>query len=306
MRLRWFVLGSVGLSISSLVVACSGSTSGGGTSAAPVPADQFVSRYVGAVCDNIGGCCQKSGFAYDAQGCTALGTQEIGAEFNPNQQGVVYDADAAGACIAALQKAASTCSSFDVESASACAGIFKGTLQEGAACTSSMQCATPVAGDAYCDVPLDGQSGTCVVHARGKAGDACNATCTDYPDGSGECSSSTSSTGTATCYTNDGLYCDQTCKPVIAVGQPCEIEGCAMGAYCNNGFCTAYPAAGEACAQGYLCAQGTFCQGSTCQAQLADGQACESGDQCKSGSCSGGVCGADTFVSQEVCSGVKP
>jgi len=306
MLLRYFVLGCVGLSISGFVVACSGSTSGGGTSAAPVPADQFVSRYVGAVCDNIGGCCQNAGFAYDAQGCKTLGNQEFGSKFDANQPGVVYDADAAGACVAAIQKAASTCSGLDMGIASACANILKGTLQDGESCTSDAQCAAPPGGDAYCEVPLDAPSGVCVVHARGKAGDPCGATCTEHSDGSSECGSSSTSTGNATCYTNDGLYCDQTCKPVIAVGQPCEFEGCAMGAYCGNGFCTAYPAVGEACGQGYLCAEGAFCQGTTCQALLADGQACESGDQCKSGHCAGTVCGADTFVDQEICNGVKP
>jgi len=306
MLLRWFVLAGLGAASSLLVVGCSGSTSGGGTNAAPVPVDQFVSRYVSAVCDNIGGCCQQAGLAYDAQGCTTLGTNEVSSEFDPNQPGVTYDANAAGACIAALKKAASTCSGFDVETATACKGIFKGSLQAGETCTSSVQCAAPSNGDAHCDVPLDAPSGTCVVNTRGKSGDACGATCTEHQDGSSDCSGSSSSSGTAICYTNDGLYCDQTCKPVIALGQPCEIDGCALGAYCATGVCTAYPTAGQACADGYLCADGLFCDGSACQTQLANAQLYETDDWCQSGYCSNGACAADSIVSSEVCSGTKP
>lgn len=300
-RAAFFTL--VALGSLSLAGGCSGSTTDGGGST-PVPADQFVTRFIDAVCNNIGSCCQQSGFAYDAAGCKALGQAEFKQPVSESPS-VVYDPNAAGDCIAAVQKAATSCGAFDFDS-SACEAILKGTLQAGAVCASSEECADPAGGNAYCDVPLDATSGKCVVETRGKSGESCGSTCTDHGDGSSDCMGSTQWTGQASCYVNDGLYCNGTCQPVIPVGQPCEVDGCAMGAYCQAGTCTAFPSAGEPCADGYLCGDASYCDpGGTCQSEKAKGQSCASDEECSTHRCDAGLCSTDTIVSKELCSGTK-
>jgi hypothetical protein len=264
-----------------------------------VPKDQFIGRFVDAVCDNVGPCCQSAGLSYDAAGCKALGNAELEKDLDLDRPNVKYDAAAGGKCIEAVKNAAQSCGHIDIDGGPECSGFLVGTLPEGAACESSVECAGAYA---RCDISGPAAQGVCVVEPRGKAGDPCGDTCTEHGSSS-ECFGSTSSTGTARCYTNDGLYCDQTCKPLIAVGQPCEAEGCVDGAYCTGGSCAALPAAGEPCAQTYVCGADLYCDlNTTCQKRKADGQACQDGSECVAGNCQSGVCG-DSLASATLCSG---
>ena len=286
---------------------CGGSTGDGSSSATPVPADQFVSAFVDAVCDNLGPCCQKSGLKYDAAGCKAVGMEEFASDFKPDLPNTLYDAAAAGKCVAAVKNAATTCSDFDGID-ELCSRILKGTLPEGATCTEDEECAAPANGRADCDYAIDAQNGKCVVQARGKLGEGCSDTCTESASsiscsgGSGGASSS----GNATCYTNDGVYCDGTCTPVIPLGGACEYEGCVTGAFCNQGKCAAIPGAGSACANGYDCAEGHYCdEKQICQKQKALGQPCASSDECSTNECDGTTCVVESPVSTEICDGTK-
>lgn len=298
--LLFAVLGLGGVLVSS---GCSGSTTDDG-GAASVPKDQFISRFVDAVCDSVGPCCQNAGFTYDAAGCKALGNAELSKDFALDRPNVKYDAAAGGKCIEAVRKAVQSCSTIDIVGGPECSGVLAGTLPEGAACEASIECAAPAGAHAHYDSPGPDPQGVCVVEARGKTGDPCGATCTEHDSGS-DCFGSSSSSGTAICYTNDGLYCDQTCKPLIAVGQPCEAEGCVDGAYCSGGSCTTLPAAGAPCAQGILCGEGLYCdEFTTCQPPKAEGQPCVSSFECVTEHCDAeGVCTKDSLASATLCSG---
>jgi hypothetical protein len=308
--MRWNATAVVVLSCGFIAAACSGSTTNesGGT---PVPADQFVTRFVDAVCDSIGNCCQAAGFSYNREQCKTLGYIELGQEFEPNvPPNVKYDATAAGNCIQAAKNAALTCGAFDLDDEPSCAQIFNGTLQPGASCTADYECADSATDDAYCDQTVVDQPGVCVLESqlRGNAGDACGSTCTEDPDGSGTSCTSGSGTGTgpASCFTNDGLYCDQTCKPLIAIGQACiDFESCVTGAFCNQGTCAALPSAGQPCAQGYLCADDVYCStAGSCEPRKPEGASCLDSTECVTDRCRDGLCAKDTIVSQELCSGV--
>lgn len=290
------------------IAACSGSTdSGSGAAAAPIPQDQLLRSYVAAVCDNIGSCCEVEGFAYDPNKCNEAGLEELGDELPNTTDGrVVYDANAAGACVSAIAKAAKSCKPFF---AAECDEVFKGTLAPGEACTRSIECAPSDAGDVDCDY----ESQVCVVSPRGAVGDGCSQTCTETDSDGTECSGSGGSSGgpepgPATCYTNDGLACDEDykCAPLAGLGEPCSYDGCVEGATCNStGVCVPLAAVGEPCEWYDSCVDTAYCgPDQVCAARKPDGAACnDEYGECQN-SCVDGTCGVYPVVDAELCTGV--
>ena len=287
---------SVGLLGVALGSGCSGSTTSDG--AQPVPADQFVERVVSAVCDNVGPCCQSAGFPYDPAACKALGNSDLSANYALGNPNVDYDAVAAGKCVAAISDLVRSCGAVDLDGLEQCDLVLVGKLPAGAACQKSVECAAPAGGNAYCD------QGACVTEPRGTAGDARTMTCTEHGTSSGCTGGTSSGSGTAACYTNDGLYCNGTCKPLPAIGEPCSYEGCVAGAYCDGSVCVATPKVGEPCGGGYQCPESSYCDANgTCQAAKANGAACGEATECASSRCKSGICVVDQIASASLCSG---
>lgn len=304
---------------------CGGSTSG--TGSGPVPKSEFPARFESAVCDNIGSCCKSAGYKYDANSCKNAIASSIGQIFSSNN--TVYNAAAAGDCLDSVSAAFSSCKGFDSVSAASCQQVFTGTQPAGSPCTSSTECKPVADADVYCDRPLGGggqggsAQGTCTVKPRGNKGDGCDETCTENGNVT-SCSSSggggtggsggAPAGGNATCYTNEGLYCDgnHVCAALIPIGQPCvDYSGCVDGAYCESGVCTAKQAAGgpctysDACKDGTYCAQATPGASGTCANKKADGASCTSFDECQGGDCQNGKCtsGGSSGISPSMCSG---
>lgn len=308
---------------------CSGSTTNG-TSSGPIPESQFASKFASTVCDNMGSCCQKSGFAYDPAKCKTALSAEISQILA--MKDISYDAQAAGSCLDAGKAAMLSCNGFDQAATQACNKVFTGKATAGQPCQDDLECA-PVAGaQVYCENSsgsggaTGGGTGSCVVHARGKKGDGCDNTCTgsassnscfSFSGGVGGAGGAggASSTGTADCYTNDGLYCagNGTCSPLIAIGQPCpDYTGCVDGAYCdNNGKCAATLAAGSPCSSFDACKTGEYCTmgngpSGTCATLKANGTACATSEECQSANCVSGKCQPDTAstgISADMCAG---
>ena len=346
-------LRSVGAALASvagvLVVACSSSSGGnaGGTgTATPVSQQDFPMQLTSAVCDNIAPCCMNAGFAFDANGCKTTELISVGElTKSASLDGVSWDANKAGACLALLKQATTACkATSDVlhQIDDTCSAILVGTKAPGTPCTNSSQCAAPAGSKASCPtpdfgggVPATGGSGgappppTCQVStpmAHGKAGDPCNSTCTvaSGSGSSGVCEGQATSGGaggtsgsgpaaTGTCYTSDGLACDfatSTCKPLVAVGQPCSDSlSCVDGATCGPaGVCAAKPQAGEACLGSGTCATGLYCDNASqkCAAQKALGDSCTSGfGECgPAGSCKSGKCvDGESIATPDICTG---
>lgn len=288
---------------------CLGAGCGGaseeGSSAEPIPVEQLPVRAAAALCDNIGPCCASAGYAYDAAQCKQTMQDLVnGFLIEPAQRGgAKYDAQAAGECVAWFESAARQCSTSNAPEA--CDRIFVGTKAAGEACLDSVECA-PVAG---AEVDCDGAEGqrVCVVEKRGTLGDACADTCTE--DGEGvSCAGTGSSTGTATCWTNDGLHCaDGSCAALAQPGEACSSDsGCVGTAYCAGGSCQAQLPAGGACAgSSRACQTGLYCAADgTCAEKKPAGAACSADDECD-GHCHDGSCrvsGGD-FVAPEFCGG---
>ncbi len=246
-----------------------------------------------ALCDNIQPCCQDAGLVYDAEACKVTSARELKSSLD--QPDTVFDPEGARRCLDAMLQALTTCS--DVER-SECSGMIKGTLPAGAPCTSPLSCAAPEVGDAYCQE-------VCIQVPRGKSGDGCNSTCTDFP-GYLSCFGAGSS-GPASCYTNDGLYCAASgkCEALIKAGEPCRPGGCVAGNYCAQ-VCKPTVGVGSACSSYDACGETAYCDFaiSRCVAKKPAGAACDDLNQCLDGYCNDfGKCPARGPASEETCSG---
>jgi hypothetical protein len=271
-----------------------------------------------ALCDGIQPCCAQVGYAYDGPTCLANAQAELQQEISDESgKGGIYDANAAGACVAQLRAQAGACANPPPGSTMTdCPPIYVGTKKMGEACTQSADCAASPDGRLECSTTttLTGtgtqtSSGICVLFKNTAAkGDPCG----------GSSSSGMPLTVQANCESNDSpLYCDfantHTCIDRIAIGQPCNGSGCAIGAYCNAGTCAADLAEGATCSYGN-CATGLYCNMTsvtsgmgTCTKEKNAGDACTSGlsNSCASGTCSMGKCSAGSLATADACKGGK-
>jgi hypothetical protein len=301
---------------------CSPSNSGG-ADATPVPLEQFPARFAGVVCDTVGPCCKSAKVAYDSATCKSAATTYFQAFVTESGgPGKTYDASAAGGCLSAVQTALQSCVNFDDNTTGvACAHIFVGSVPLGGACQHDTDCVD------HGGCALDGTVGTCVAalgeQAHAKAGAACNGECIQLKDGGVECTSGGSAGGGSTpggaaasgiCYASDGLFCSsqtQLCAPFAKIGEACEDQGCAAGAFCNLGKCTAQLDSGPCAGSADACSAKSYCDDASqqCVPRLADGSPCTFSEECSSDQCSDTatpdmrVCGAPTAATPKLCAG---
>jgi len=294
---REFPVRTTVISVSLLILmvgadACGGKSSQG--QAAPVPLSQAPDVHVSAICNGLRNCCASRGFTFNAAACDTYTRSLLSAQRICSPPGA-YDPQAAGDCYAEVEANLSVCSNV-VSSKSACNRICNGTLAAGTICTADRDCAKPVNGTVSCtSVGTTSSAAVCVVHPHGKVGDGCTLTCTSPADGSSEsCDGTTPAagdptpTGTAGCYTNDGLYCkyDYTCSEFIPVGQSCDhFGGCQSGAYCDvsttTATCYAKVAVGAPCSGYSWCVDDAYCAPSqVCTPKKAVGEACANYSEC--------------------------
>jgi hypothetical protein len=252
MTAGWLVLSATGCSSggSTSTNPGTGGTSGGGSTVAE---GDYVSAYIDALCSGYASCCTTQGHAADVAACRGQVETAIAGAQNPLGGGpnTTYDAQAAAVCLGLIRSALAACTQ-GTDPTRVCARVYQGALPAGAACTDDDQCAPSTGGDATCNA-----QGVCEIDVHGRLGYACGGTCTVGPGG-GSCGGVGATPGAPpprTCYTNEGLYCadDDTCQPVIALGQACTgTQTCVDGAYCN-GQCVPRQAGGAACTSADQC-----------------------------------------------------
>jgi len=291
--------------------ACGGRSSSSQGQAAPVPESQFTDSAANAFCAGVQACCSSKGFSANASVCnTNLRSTVLK---DSCQAPFVYDAQAAGDCIAQVQNLLSTCSIVNDGNAAACRNVCVGSVALGSPCNNYPECANSSKGDVSCmPTSASGAASVCVATPHGKPGDPCQATCTAREGGyQWSCPLDTNAPGNtsnqgglAKCYTNDGLYCstlDGTCHPSVVVGGACTgSNDCGTAAYCDSASstCIAKAVEGDACSAANACADGTYCPvasgcfGCYCTAALAAGQPCSADSVCNDGSCdtARGIC----------------
>lgn len=312
---RWTIVWVLGAMAAG---ACGGGTSSGGTTSSGIPVEQsqFATRFAQSVCAAMASCCQANGFTYDQQICTNGFKGQLDSYLLTNSSlQVVYDAAAAGDCIAAYSDALRACDGSLSSVDSSCEHIFTGQVEPGGACTESAECADPTGQSAYCDTSTS--PGVCVVDAYpsgdptpGVAGDPCLGTCTRDVGGwsCGASSGPGGTTATVYCFTNDGLHCASTtgvCETLPTLGETCDYDGCVSPYFCDAGVCAPQHATGP-CTDARACTSTAFCDFNTsqCMPKKADGQTCTTDGECTGGNCNDGTCGPVVPVNAAFCAGL--
>ena len=249
----------------------------------PVALDQATNAYAQAICAGYGTCCQSKGFAFSSATCIANAKAQkdidLSALCAPPH---VYDAQAAGDCMADVQARFSSCGA-SATTSTACNRMCMGILAPGASCASSFDCAASSVGTPTC-------AGTCVIQVRANAGDSCNVSCTQSSDGSTLCNGTgpSSTSLESQCYAGDGLYCapDLTCRALVAPGGACaSANACQVGSYCDSStaICVANAASGAACPKQIECGNNDYCDSNQiCTPKKPDGAACDAAiDECQ-------------------------
>ena len=140
--------------------------------------------------------------------CHTTAEAELRAEMERTRPAnVVYDANAARACLNAYTAVVTSCQPENALG-DACRYIFAGTVSSGQPCASTEERTRARAVSAPTDAGAL-QCGTSPTQVHGTQGQSCRGTCTmsrahlvhRRRGGQG-------TPGTASCFTNDGLYCD--------------------------------------------------------------------------------------------------
>ena len=274
----------------------------------PVLIDDLARKIAHALCTNIGPCCQQAGIPHDPAECRALAEAKyrLRIEYSRYRPNVVYDGEAARACVDAYETAARSCDDGS-EIWSACRYIFAGTQLPGQACVSRDECVP----HATCELADSGVReciwSPFVLH--GKLGDRCSWTCSQF-GGTTTCTSLSGGGSATTCYTNDGLYCDAAtavCTSAPGIGQPCDsIVRCAgPDAFCDNLVCANKRATGSCGRELDGCVATSYCEMSTeqCAARRSMGAACTLHSECLSIECFDGTCRPPTIATPWTCRG---
>ncbi len=214
----------------------------------------------------------------------------------------VYDAQAAGDCMADIQLTLSSCGNTGVQ-VPVCASMCTGTAAPGASCAMNWDCASSDAGTAVCELAMGDTSATnsCKLEVHATVGDSCNQTCAASSDGNGTICTYLNAPSTSVdleCYVSDGLYCapDAICRPLVGPGGSCTNQtACQAGYYCDLTSSTCVPnvAAGAACPRQVECSSNDYCDNNnTCAPKKVAGAACSG----TIGECERGRCDTSTLV----------
>ena len=275
----------------------------------PVLIDDVARAIADALCNNIGPCCEQAGFPHDRAQCHALAEAKylLKIEYSRYRPNIVYDENAARACVDAYDRSAKSCHD-GAEIWSACRYVFAGTLGPGQACASNAECIP----HANCERADSGgmECKWSPFAQRGGLGDRCTWTCLQHGGGTSCAGLPGGGSGTS-CFTNDGLYCDDStavCASAPGIGQPCNgVVRCAgADAFCDNFVCANKRATGSCGPELDGCVATSFCELSTqqCTARKSTGAACTTNNECRAtDGCTEGTCRTLTIASPSMCRG---
>lgn len=201
---------------------------------------------------------------------------------------VTLDAAAIDRCAADTERELAGCgwvTPLAPKPAPSCAGLLRGTLAQGGACDSSLECADGL----YCrGLALD-SPGQCSAPA------AARAPCETPADNLAAFTAAGDDPRHRAC---DGRCAMGLCLPFAEDGEPCPARSaCRPGLNCLDGRCAdrPLPALGEPCAGGSGCESG-FCQDGVCGAFKERGAPCRQPFECR-----GRVCEKPRGAAEGVC-----
>jgi hypothetical protein len=254
----------------------------------PVPRETYIEASAREICAALAGCCTSRGFGFNAEACDTNVRKlrfQRAAEFCPAP--ALYDAYAAGNCLAEQKAALSSCALDPIGTSVACRKTCTGTVAAGQTCTNGTDCDRGETGWGFCN-PLSAENGICMQFARGKVGDSCKAGYirSSYGD-CGEMASGWQDEGdSVACYSEDGLYCASdllrnrsTCQPFLGVGQTCKESIYAWR--------TPQRVVGVIGGSDLLCAPELYCnERQVCAARKGPGAPCTYDEECLDFECS--------------------
>jgi hypothetical protein len=255
----------------------------------------FAGASVDAYCDNIGTCCARAGFGYDAAACKQASAASVPVAAQRRR----YDPAGGTACVAAIEAQARACR-FDYTQ-HACEKVFVGSVQLGGECSDYGDCDPSTGGVCGYATP-DASTQTCIVPPHAKTGEVCSGTC--FGVGVPEICQAYAHAPGALCHESDGLLCNSAyvCQPYPQVGEACEAL-CATGATCATGICVARNPIGDSCLSDGDCVLPALCNFSgVCALPAVDGQPCAQNIECESASCVNALC-VESLVSPGSCGG---
>jgi len=245
------------LLLSLLAAACSDDSQAPKVPPPPVDAADFMSAYTQTLCDVSARCsvvadylqadCEshvRASFGEDVQAAIEAGK-------------IVYDADAAGACLAGLAETPCLAEQPSDATLASCLSALKGTLAAGEPCVGTFECA----------------EGICPA----VTGDRCPTVCPSVVHRNETCSL----LGGPDCNIREGLRCSfGRCVLPTEKGSACEDNfGCQSGLVCVTNICVPLRGDQQGCSRDSSCQPGLFCalggdEGGRCEVRLDVGAAC--------------------------------
>ncbi len=239
--------------------------------------DDYAQAIIDVVCDRAQSCCESSGMDLADECVIWAEAWLVGSRVD----NTVFDSKAAERCVQAIE--GSSCAFDDASDLQVCQEVYTGVLGPGRACMSSIQCARPALGVAYCE------SGRCVQVRHHPEGDACGIDRRD--DGTivdhGPCAT--------------GFMCNSnsTCEKPRDIGANCvQLSECRSDLLCTEGICAAVqeedPCGNESGCPGPLRCSVEVNPGEdgVCFRPGEPGEACGAPQECLSHVCTDGVCRA--------------
>ncbi len=242
-----------------------GSTSGGASSSGAggtmlgtggmggsggVPALGALEPTVKAFCAAARSCCEQQQVPATLDDCESQFAMKNETAASLASGAVTLNADALARCLAAYEKASTSCEMNSV--LSACQGVVVGTRAENESCRQGSECARDPGPNTCLITTPNGTVGVCkkIVHAQ--SGMPCDITCRKGEDCTFTTYAGPEGATLAICFEEEGLYCDYSgdsrqCKPLLALGSPCDADDpCGSLAYCDT-TCKKRATEGESC-----------------------------------------------------------
>lgn len=248
----------------------------------PIEAASFMAEYEQALCDHAARCSLNASYLDETckESVRALFGEDVEAAIQAGR--ILYDAEAAGACVAGLRATDCLAEQPSDATLAACFRALQGTVQTDKPCFGTFECASGVCPSVTGDICPT------VCEPAASVGEACSLL--SGPD----------------CDARQGLRCSGgTCVSPVGIKGACvDNFGCQSGLVCVANQCVPLRAEGYGCAKDSSCAPGNFCasggdEGGICEARVPEGGDCsqDSGDsnaafrlvQCQEGLvCKGG------------------
>lgn len=223
----------------------------------PVEASAFMNAYADAICNRAAKCFPVA--SYLDPTCRAETRKFFGEDVEAAIAAgrIVYDTDAAGACVAGLEALDCLAEHPSDPTLAACYEALTGTVQKDQPCFGTFECA-----EGLC-YSTTGDACPTVCQAVAKKGEACSLLSGPY------------------CDEREGLRCSQgTCVVPASKGGAClDNFGCTSGTVCVGNECVPLRKTGYGCAKDSSCASGNFCaaggdEGGLCEERVPEGGAC--------------------------------